>query len=107
MHANSRIQIYKTLLAQQQHNLLQQEFAKTQNHAWELAGEVKIALDAQPPLTTLFPANNSLAANLNMVAKIISARGALNVRRQTFFIGMATLTLTVINCVATPFCSLN
>lgn len=84
----TRVQVYKALLAQQQNNLLQNEFAKAQTHAWDLAGEVKIALDAQPPLTTVFPTNNPLAANLNMVAKMIAARGALNVSRQTYFIGM-------------------
>lgn len=84
----SRIQLYKTLLAQEQPNLLQQEFAKTQIHAWDLAGEVKAALDAQTPLTTSFPANNPLANNLKMVAQMMSARNTLDVSRQTFFIGM-------------------
>lgn len=84
----TRIQVYKALLAQQQQHPLQQEFARTQAYAWELAGEVKTALDAQTPLTTQFPSNNPLANSLKMVARIISARAALGVSRQTFFIGM-------------------
>lgn len=84
----SRIQIYKTLLAQQQENIFQREFARTQTLAWELAGDVKAALDAQTPLKTQFPANNPLASNLKMVAQMLSARNSLQVSRQTFFIGM-------------------
>lgn len=84
----ARIQIYQTLLGQQQSHVFQREFARTQTLAWELAGEVKTALDAQAPLQTVFPENNPLAANLKMVAQIISARATLQVARQTFFIGI-------------------
>jgi uncharacterized protein (DUF1501 family) len=84
----SRIQIYQTLLTQQQTHPFISEFGRSQKLAWELAGEVKQALDAQEPLTTVFPANNQLANNLKMVAQLISARAALGVTRQTFFIGM-------------------
>lgn len=84
----TRIQIYKTLLAQQQENVFQREFARTQILAWDLAGEVKAALDAQAPLQTLFPIGNPLANNLKMVAQMLSARDALQVKRQTFFIGI-------------------
>lgn len=84
----SRIQIYQTLLSQEQSHPFTQEFARAQKFAWELSGEVKAALDAQPALTTMFPANNSLASNLKMVAQLLSARESLDVTRQTFFIGM-------------------
>jgi uncharacterized protein (DUF1501 family) len=84
----SRIQIYQALLAQQQENIFQREYARTQAIAWDLAGEVKTALDAQTPLQTVFPAGNPLAANLKMVAQMLSARSSLQVTRQTFFIGM-------------------
>src|SRR5690606_19746714 len=65
----------------------QRQFARTQQLAWELAGEVKGALDAQPPLTTVFPASQ-LGNGLKMVAQLISARAALGVKRQVFFVGM-------------------
>ena len=84
----SRVQIYQALLAQQQENIFQREYARTQTLAWDLAGDVKTALDAQAPLKTVFPAGNPLAANLKMVAQILSARSSLQVTRQTFFIGM-------------------
>ncbi|HSC68137.1 MAG TPA: DUF1501 domain-containing protein [Cellvibrio sp.] len=84
----SRVQVYQALLAQQQENIFQREYARTQTLAWDLAGDVKTALDAQTPLQTIFPAGNPLAANLKMVAQMISARSSLQVTRQTFFIGM-------------------
>lgn len=84
----SRVQIYQALLAQQQENIFQREYARTQTLAWDLAGDVKTALDAQAPLKTIFPAGNPLAANLKMVAQMLSARSSLQVTRQTFFIGM-------------------
>jgi uncharacterized protein (DUF1501 family) len=84
----SRINIYQALLAQEQENMFQREFARTQTVAWDLAGEVKSALDKQTPLQTVFPTGNPLAANLKMVAQMLSARDALEVKRQTFFIGM-------------------
>ena len=84
----SRVHIYQALLAQQQENVFQREYARTQTLAWDLAGEVKAALDAQAPLKTVFPSANPLATNLKMVAQMLSARSSLQVTRQTFFIGM-------------------
>lgn len=83
----ARAQVYKNLLAQQQDNIFQRQFAHTQQLAWELASDVKSALDAQPPLTTIFPASQ-VASGLRMVARLISARAALGVKRQIFFVGM-------------------
>ncbi len=87
LRERERAQVYQTLLAQHQGNVFQRQFARTQQLAWELAGEVKSALDAQPPLTTAFPASQ-LGQGLRMVAQLISARAALGVKRQTFFVGM-------------------
>jgi uncharacterized protein (DUF1501 family) len=83
----ARTQIYHNLLAQQQENMFQQQFARTQTLAWELAGEVKGALDAQSPIVTAFPASQ-VGSGLKMVAQMISARAALGVKRQIFFVGM-------------------
>ena len=84
----SRVQIYQALLAQEQENIFQREYAHTQTLAWDLAGDVKTALDAQAPIQTVFPTGNPFAANLKMVAQMLSARSSLQVTRQTFFIGM-------------------
>lgn len=82
----SRVQIYQNLLAQQQENMFQREFARTPKLAWDLAGEIKGALNQQAPLTTIFP-ESGVAASLRMVAQMISARTSLDVKRQIFFVG--------------------
>ncbi len=46
------------------------------------------ALQSLPPLTTQFPTNNSLAQQLNIVARMIAVRNTLGVRRQVFFVSM-------------------
>ena len=46
------------------------------------------ALAAGPTLATVFPANNGLASQLKQVARIISIRGALGVKRQIFFVSL-------------------
>jgi len=47
---------------------------------------IDAALGVPPPLTTVFP-NTSLGAQLRQVANLINARGALDMRRQIFFVG--------------------
>jgi uncharacterized protein (DUF1501 family) len=46
------------------------------------------ALAMAPPLTTTFPASNSLATQLAMVAKIISASAELGAKRQVFMVSL-------------------
>lgn len=46
------------------------------------------ALQSLPPLSTQFPANNSLAQQLNIVARMIAVRNTVGVRRQVFFVSM-------------------
>jgi uncharacterized protein (DUF1501 family) len=43
------------------------------------------ALASAPPLTTVFPSNNSLATQLQQVAKLIQVRQQLGMTRQIFF----------------------
>ena len=43
------------------------------------------ALDKAPAIKTVFPADNDLAKQLKMVAKLISVRNELGLRRQIFF----------------------
>lgn len=67
-------------------NALQQTFnttAKTSIGAFEVFKE---ALKRVPTFNTQFPANNSLAADLSAIAKVISVRNQLGVKRQIFFV---------------------
>jgi uncharacterized protein (DUF1501 family) len=46
------------------------------------------ALKAAPALSTAFPANNSLAAQLQTVARLINIRAAMGAKRQIFFVSL-------------------
>ena len=46
------------------------------------------AVQSVTPLRTVFPAKNSLAAQLQQIAQIIQVRAALGVTRQIFFAGL-------------------
>jgi uncharacterized protein (DUF1501 family) len=49
---------------------------------------VSTALAALPPLTTPFDTANSLANQLQMVAKLIGARSGLGAKRQVYFVAL-------------------
>jgi uncharacterized protein (DUF1501 family) len=53
----------------------------------EMEGVVNAALTPVQP-TTVFPAGNPLGNQLKIVARLIGARAALNVRRQVFFVSL-------------------
>jgi uncharacterized protein (DUF1501 family) len=55
-----------------------------------MAGEARLsrALAAVPPLSTPFDAGSGLARQLRLVARLIAARGALQVRRQVFMVSL-------------------
>ena len=54
--------------------------------AKDLAGHVS-ALDAAPPLATVFP-DTELGAQLKMVARLIGVRAALGMQRQVFYVSI-------------------
>lgn len=83
----TRAEVFRTLMQSADQHIFQREYAAVQERAWALAGDVKAALDEQEPLQTSFP-NDKLGTDLSMVARLMSARNALNVKRQIFFVGM-------------------
>jgi len=58
------------------------------NNAIDYAATLSTALATGPAINAPFPANNPLADALKMIARIISVRGALKVKRQIFFVTM-------------------
>lgn len=84
----SRTQIYQTLLQSANSHVFAKEYATVQQRAWILADNISETLAAQTPLSTNFPSGSKLATDLKMVANLISARDALQTKRQIFFIGM-------------------
>lgn len=81
-----RAEVFRALMQSADTHLFQREYAAVQERAWALSGELIAALDQQPSLTTNFPAGR-LATDLKMVAQLISAREALDVKRQVYFVG--------------------
>lgn len=67
-------------------NLFERTFAKVSRDAIDSHHEFSAAVDAQPELQTVFPANNNLAGQLRMVARTIAAHRALGFKRQTFMV---------------------
>ncbi|HEX7644086.1 MAG TPA: DUF1501 domain-containing protein [Burkholderiaceae bacterium] len=77
-----------SLTTQSRANVL--ENALTRMMQRSIAGNQQItsALKGVPALTTAFDLTNTLAAQLQMVAKLIAARSALGVKRQVFFVSL-------------------
>jgi uncharacterized protein (DUF1501 family) len=79
-----RLQAFKDLLAQPHNNLFEQAYADTVTRSIADNDLLTIALAGTPALTTQFP-DTDLGNQLNMVARLISARNNLGMRRQIFF----------------------
>ena len=65
-------------------SLIQADDSITAN-AYAYAKTLASAVQSIAPLQTVFPASNSLAAQLKQIAQIIQVRAALGVQRQIFF----------------------
>lgn len=69
-------------------NHFEQAFGAIQKRSFALADIINSSLASAPTLNTSFPANNRLAAQLQMVAKMIAIRDELSTSRQVFFVSM-------------------
>ena len=67
-------------------SVYERAFAEVQKRAVQYADLVNGALAAAPPLATVFPANSTLATQLQTVAKMIAVRERLGMSRQVFFV---------------------
>ena len=83
-NANVRFQAFKDFLAQSHQNLFEQAYADTVTRSIADNDLLTTALAGIPTLTTQFP-DTDLGKQLNMVARLISARNNLSMRRQIFF----------------------
>lgn len=80
--------VTKAMLDAQYSNLFEKTYSETFKRAIENEKKLTGILQRAPQLTTVFPAENDLAAQLKMVAKLISVRADLGVKRQIFFCDM-------------------
>ena len=66
-------------------NLFERDVAGIHRQSIALNRDLGVALSSQPPFATPFPASN-LAAQLQIVARMIAARSTLGASRQIFFV---------------------
>lgn len=80
--------LLKSLITQSSTNLFENEYARISQRSLSAQSELSSALDAAGAIKTEFPANNSLAAQLKMVARMISCAASLGTKRQVFFVSL-------------------
>lgn len=69
-------------------NAMEIEHSRVMRRALDANAQVTTALGGLPALATSFDASNTLAAQLQMVARLIAARRALGASRQVFFVSL-------------------
>jgi uncharacterized protein (DUF1501 family) len=74
----------RKLMARSYGNLLQQGYRDVFQRALDQDRVLASTLDAAPPLATVFP-DTDLGGQLGMIARLISVREALGLRRQVYF----------------------
>jgi uncharacterized protein (DUF1501 family) len=78
----------RNLITQPRSHVLENEYNKVSARSIGANEILTSALAAATPLATVFPAGNSLADQLKMVARMISASGTLGTKRQVFFVSL-------------------
>jgi uncharacterized protein (DUF1501 family) len=69
-------------------HLFEAEHTRVMARAIDADAQLSAALAVTAPLATVFPPDNPLAAQLAMVARMISARSPLGAKRQVFFVSL-------------------
>lgn len=83
-----RAEAFSRVMQMQQSNVFSSAYADVQNRAIRITEELGQVLEGKQPIITEQPEENSLAAQLGMVAQLIAARGQLGMRRQIFYVRM-------------------
>jgi uncharacterized protein (DUF1501 family) len=85
--AQGCVEAFQKLVTQtQQSHLFAAEHARVMSRALDINARLRTALAAQAALSTAFDPSNPLASQLAMVARLLSARNSLSMRRQVFFV---------------------
>jgi uncharacterized protein (DUF1501 family) len=78
----------RTLVQQTRAHKLENEYNKVSARSIASEGAITSALASTTATTFSFPSGNSLADQLKMVARLISARGTLGAQRQVFMVSL-------------------
>lgn len=84
--SNACSQALQTLVTAPQSHLFENEYNRVSKRAIDADAVLSSALLGAPNIATPFPANNSLADQLKMVARMISCAASLGAKRQVFFV---------------------
>ncbi len=82
---NTGTLVTKAMLDANYNNLFEKSYRDTFKRAIENEQRLSAALSKAPVIKTVFPDNNDLAKQLKMIARLISVRNELGLRRQIFF----------------------
>jgi uncharacterized protein (DUF1501 family) len=78
----------QSIIGATQGNLFGNELARTSSRALTAYTQVSTALTGGPTIATPFPTGNTLADQLKVVARLISASQELGAKRQVFFVSL-------------------
>jgi uncharacterized protein (DUF1501 family) len=78
----------RSLVSQARPHLLENEYARVTKRSLDATTTLTGALAGAATLATPFPASNSLADQLKMVARMISVGPSLGLKRQVFFVSL-------------------
>ena len=78
----------RTLVSQNSTHLLENEHARVMRRSIDANVVLSGALASAPTITTPFPAQNALADQLKLVARMISNASAIGAKRQVFFVSL-------------------
>lgn len=81
-------QALRSLITQPRTHVIENAYVNTTKRSLDGNAALKSALASIPAISTPFDASNSLATQLQMVARLIAARNSLSVKRQVFFVSL-------------------
>lgn len=87
-YKRSRIAAWQKILQQNSTSLLNQQLSNTYVRTDERIGNLVEQYTQAPEITTVFPEDENFGQQLSTVAKMISIREGLGMKRQIFFVGI-------------------
>jgi uncharacterized protein (DUF1501 family) len=87
--SNSVGSALNTLITASSSNLFEAQVSAVNTRSISAQSAMHAALGTTSPFASLFPANNNLASQLQVVARIINARAALGAGRQVFLVSLS------------------
>ena len=78
----------KSLITATRTDVFESEYNRVMARSLDAGSQLTAALATAPTINTVFPAGNALAAQLKLVARMISNASAIGAKRQVFFVSI-------------------